>query len=485
MNKLDKITHILLSDKPSILIKENENLFFELIPELEHCKGFEQNNDWHIYDVYEHILHVVDGVDNDLVLRLAALFHDIGKPSTYKEDSEGIGHFYNHWNVSCDILNRYDIEDKHLISMLVYYHDINIDKLSMDEINKMIDDIGQNNIHKLFILKRSDLLAQNSKYHNLLEKYNKQEEKIKEIILNRYIESIKEIYKDKLSNIELISQSNNIVFKVTLNDETYEYVKIYLNNSSHIDHELSLYDKVDNKYLKEKIYSQDNPKMAIYKELIGKTIDELNYTELEQYNELIIDSLIDFFESISNYKSNGYGILDKNMQGKYNTFIDFLKARQQSTSLELKDYPFLECIFGEIFNKYSNLFIADNSLVPIDTNLKNIILLEDGSIKFSDPGELISGPILMGYGDFVAHTYKTILYDNLIKKLNLNEEESKLIHIYAIFSSLNILAFLHKLGVSELESVIPYGNNQTFFTLISEHLKEIDLDDINKKYIKS
>ena len=91
----------------------------------------------------------------------------------------------------------------------------------------------------------------------------------------------------------------------------------------------------------------------------------------------------------------------------------------------------------------------------------------------------------MGYGDFVAHTYKTILYDNLIKKLNLNEEESKLIHIYAIFSSLNILAFLHKLGVSELESVIPYGNNQTFFTLISEHLKEIDLDDINKKYIKS
>ena len=349
----------------------------------------------------------------------------------------------------------------------------------------MIDDIGQNNIHKLFILKRSDLLAQNSKYHNMLEVYNKQEEKIKEIILNRYIDTIKEIYKDKLSNIELISQSNNIVFKVTLKDGIYEYVKIYLNNSSHIDHELSLYDKVDNKYLKEKIYSQENPKMAIYKELIGKTIDELNYSELEQYNEVIINSLIEFFESISTYKTNGFGILDKNMEGKYNSFIEFLKDRQQSTSIELKDYPFLECIFNEIYNKYNHLFISDNSFVPIDTNLKNIILLEDGSIKFSDPGELISGPILMGYGDFVAHTYKTILYDNLIKKLNLNEEESKLIHIYAIFSSLNILAFLHKLGVSELDSVIPYGNNQTFFTLISEHLKEIDLDDINKKYIKS
>ena len=31
----------------------------------------------------------------------------------------------------------------------------------------------------------------------------------------------------------------------------------------------------------------------------NKTIDELNYNELEQYNEVIINSLIEFFESIS------------------------------------------------------------------------------------------------------------------------------------------------------------------------------------------
>ena len=84
---------ILLSEKPSILIKQNEEDIFKLIPELKRCKGFNQNNPWHPYDVYEHILHVVDNVDNDLILRLIALFHDIGKPEVYKEDEQGIGNF--------------------------------------------------------------------------------------------------------------------------------------------------------------------------------------------------------------------------------------------------------------------------------------------------------------------------------------------------------------------------------------------------------
>ena len=149
--------------------------------------------------------------------------------------------------------------------------------------------------------------------------------------------------------------------------------------------------------------------------------------------------------------------------------------RQNETSIELKDYPKLSNIFNLMFAKYKNIIKSDNSLVPIDTNLKNIMLLDDGTVKFIDPGEMISGPILMGYGDFVAHTYKTKLYDDLIERLSLTEEEMKLIRIYAICSSLNILAFLHKLGVTNLEEVIPYGNKYTFFELIKEHLKYLDI----------
>ena len=101
--KLDFLINILLSDKPSKNIKLNEKQIFEMIPELSACKNFNQNNIWHIYDVYDHILHVVDGVPNSLALRMAALFHDIGKPFVYTEDENGIGHFYDHWNKSNEI----------------------------------------------------------------------------------------------------------------------------------------------------------------------------------------------------------------------------------------------------------------------------------------------------------------------------------------------------------------------------------------------
>ena len=166
------------------MIKENENEIFEMISELSGCKGFNQNNIWHIYDVYEHILRVVDNVPNNINLRLAALFHDIGKPLVYSEDKDGIGHFYGHWEKSREIFNsfakRYEIkdEDQKLISNLILYHDININKLGDQELDKLIELFNKEGILMLFELKKSDLLAQNSKFHYILDDYENQKQKV-------------------------------------------------------------------------------------------------------------------------------------------------------------------------------------------------------------------------------------------------------------------------------------------------------------------
>ena len=181
MNR-EELFEILLTEKPSQFIKDKEEEIFYLIPDLFKCKGFNQNNSWHIYDVYEHILHVIDGVSNILALRLASLFHDIGKPYVYIEDEKGIGHFYNHWVKSCEIFISFAQKhnlDKNLVeivSKLIFYHDINFGKLSNEEEIKLIDLFTVEELRMLFSLKRSDLLAQNSKYHNLLISYDKQEE---------------------------------------------------------------------------------------------------------------------------------------------------------------------------------------------------------------------------------------------------------------------------------------------------------------------
>lgn len=299
--------------------------------------------------------------------------------------------------------------------------------------------------------------------------------------INNYIDIITDALNGDAKNIELVSQTNNVVFKVLTDKYGVVYCKFYLNHSSHIDHEMELYDLIDRSYLKEAILVSDNPKFTIFKELKGKTLDELSEEELKKYKESIADSLIYFYEAVGKRKIDGFGLLDEEMRGTCESFQEFIFNRQMGTESVLNGYPLLNTAFSGIYAKYKDLIVGDNSLVPIDTNAKNIMVTDTGEVKFIDPGELISGPILMGYGDFVAHTYKTELYGCLIQKLSLSEDDLKRLRIYAIFSSLNILAFLKKLGVDDLQSVIPYGNKYSFYSLIEEHLRELGVSVKVKK----
>lgn len=179
---------ILSQDKPSEFIRNNSDEIFKIIPQLAICKGFNQNNVWHVYDVFEHILHVVDSVPNNLALRLAALFHDIGKPYVYKEDENKTGHFFGHWNKSNEIFNsfaeKYKLEKplKNLVSNLILYHDLNVAKLSNEELDELLTVFDKDGIELLFKLKQSDLLAQNPKFHYLLNDYTQQKNKLLSVL---------------------------------------------------------------------------------------------------------------------------------------------------------------------------------------------------------------------------------------------------------------------------------------------------------------
>lgn len=164
---LNNLMVILLSDKPSEKIKQYEEGIFKVLPELELCKGFEQHNSWHPYDVYEHTLRVVDGVPPVLSLRLAALFHDIGKPIKFTTDSDGVGHFPFHWVESLRIFDKfidnYEIDDKLLsdIRKLIYFHDLNIDRFDRNELVDFFSAFDNESlVHDLFKLKRADINAQ-------------------------------------------------------------------------------------------------------------------------------------------------------------------------------------------------------------------------------------------------------------------------------------------------------------------------------------
>ncbi|MBB6052961.1 HDIG domain-containing metalloprotein [Armatimonas rosea] len=103
-------------------------LLARFAPELAAMHGVSQNT-WHAYDVWTHTLKALENLprDADLLLRLATLFHDIGKPATRTEDGSGV-HFYEHEHVGAqltrDVLTRlkYANDEIKQVSTLVGLH---------------------------------------------------------------------------------------------------------------------------------------------------------------------------------------------------------------------------------------------------------------------------------------------------------------------------------------------------------------------------
>ncbi|NCA66555.1 MAG: CCA tRNA nucleotidyltransferase [Clostridia bacterium] len=71
-----------------------------LIPEMEDCIGLSQREDYHKYDVYNHILESVRVSPPGI--RLTMLLHDIGKPSAITAD----GNMHRHATIGADMANR-------------------------------------------------------------------------------------------------------------------------------------------------------------------------------------------------------------------------------------------------------------------------------------------------------------------------------------------------------------------------------------------
>ena len=99
--------------------------------------------------------------DKNLFVRLAVLFHDIGKPQTFSMDKEGIGHFYSHAKAGealCEtILRRLKFDAKTIayVKELVKYHDIQIEPTEK-AVKKQLNKIGAEQFERLLLVKEAD-----------------------------------------------------------------------------------------------------------------------------------------------------------------------------------------------------------------------------------------------------------------------------------------------------------------------------------------
>ena len=168
------------------------NVFWLFIPEIKDMFEFPQNNPYHRYDVWSHTLVAIDNCgSDDLITRLAVLFHDIGKPHCYQNDESGIRHFKGHGRVSADMTDsimrrlRFDNDTREKVVELIYYHDATFE-VGTKYIKRWLNRIGEKQFRRLLELRKADVKAQNPIYLEArLEKIADIENILENILIGR------------------------------------------------------------------------------------------------------------------------------------------------------------------------------------------------------------------------------------------------------------------------------------------------------------
>lgn len=213
----DEFNKIILSKdiENALSILEKSGVLEYIIPEWSATIDFDQKNSHHYLTVDEHIKKVVSLCDEDLELRIAALLHDIGKPQTFTLDSEGKGHFYNHEIESAKIAEsilkrmKYSTKISDNIKNLVLYHLNTFKNSGRKYVKKLINEMGKDEILKLFKLMEFDRIAHNPPYD--FRSLNELKRLYNEIIEKEEAVSIKDLKISGKDIIELgVSQGKEI-----------------------------------------------------------------------------------------------------------------------------------------------------------------------------------------------------------------------------------------------------------------------------------
>ena len=171
----DEFLKIIASPKPSRgidLIRES-GLMTYLFPELIELRGVEVYGKHKHKDVYEHTLEALDNIaatSDDIMLRLAVLFHDIAKPRTKRFVEETGWTFHGHEEAGAKMFEnigrklRLPVRDIKRIAKLIRLHLRPIavagEEVTDSAIRRMMVEIGDD-IDALLSLCRADITSKN------------------------------------------------------------------------------------------------------------------------------------------------------------------------------------------------------------------------------------------------------------------------------------------------------------------------------------
>lgn len=168
----DEFMKILMSDgaKEGFNLLRYYGLLDLIIPNHGELR-LNQRNPHHDKNVFHHIMEVVKAIPKDPILRLSALFHDIGKPNCFTIDENGVGHFYGHDKEGSRIARetmtmlKFDNETINTVCLLVENHMNKHEKQSPKSMRRLIAKIGAENVERLFKLMSADIIGSKAPYN--------------------------------------------------------------------------------------------------------------------------------------------------------------------------------------------------------------------------------------------------------------------------------------------------------------------------------
>lgn len=140
-----------------------------VIPECRPMFDLDQKNPYHIYTVWDHTLHAVSHIKNTPLLKLAAFFHDIGKPGAMFLDEAGCGHFYRHEHLSAHLTDqvlrrlKYDNRTREMVVDIVQSHGT-VFRPEEKQARRLLGKLGEEKLRLLIELEYADVKSQNPVY---------------------------------------------------------------------------------------------------------------------------------------------------------------------------------------------------------------------------------------------------------------------------------------------------------------------------------
>lgn len=195
----------------------------------------------------------------------------------------------------------------------------------------------------------------------------------------------------------------------------------------------------------------------------------------------VMGQAINFIKSCAKVKTNGFGQLDSNRNGRFKSYQEFVMnslEEQQSLLTQIKEdekkqllEPFVFKLV-QYFTHHPLPHVDDSHMVPLDANPANFILANNNQLVAIDLELFVGGDLMLALGAWMTNWYHM---DAFVMFLNQWGPifNMKLAFGFAVLRTLNILLHLAIHTDLNLATVQPFGSPFKFYELIQIFIQNL------------